>query len=68
MKYNLRITQYEENENYKDDLKEFKQNQSYGYSRPDTDYPKRVTEVRAVDVLLTEEEYLAIKKEVLKTI
>ena len=66
--YRLQITQFEENENYKDELKEWKQNQSYGYGNRETTYPQRLTEKRTLDVTITDEEYLAVKKEVLKTL
>ena len=67
MPYKLQITQFTENGNYKDELKEYKEISRYnGYD--DRPQPTKIIEERKLEVDITDTEWEAIKKEVLKVI
>ena len=67
MPYKLQITQYVENKNYKDELKDWKESTRYsGFEH--ISHPDKNIEERKLDIEITDTEWEAIKKEVLKVI
>ena len=69
MRYKLIITKYEENNQYESEMKEFKQNTIYARNGNNNfvNEPQKESELKMLDVFLTEEEFKKIKTEVIKT-
>lgn len=68
MKYHIKIVKSQPNENYKEELKACKQsNRGYGMSMEEaSQLPKEYADLRVLEVVLTEEEYRAVKSAVIK--
>ncbi len=72
MKYKLTIIKYEDNENYEKEMAEYKENfdnrRMYGgFTGENTKtLPNEVKAIRALEVILTDEEYVKVKAEVIK--
>ena len=63
----LQITKYESNEKYESELADYKERSRYGNCRVDNnDYPQKEISRNAMEVLITEEQFEAIRKAVLE--
>ena len=71
MKYKITIIKYEKNDNYEAEMTKWKEDNRNGYFPQRNGYsedaPKPENTTRSLEVLLTEEEYNAVKKSVLET-
>lgn len=65
--YKLQVTKFVKNDNYEEEMKEYKMRTVYGNYSGNIDHPYDTKEERHLEVLLTDEEYEAIKQAVIKT-
>lgn len=68
--YELKITKFEVNENYKEDLEQFSVANRFNdrYCEDDRRAPLKRIETKYLEVIITDKEFETIKKEVLKVI
>ena len=63
----LNITRYQDNENFDDELKNYKEGARYGNNMlNNSDFPKREVELQAMEVEITETQFEAIRKAVIE--
>lgn len=65
--YKIQVTRYEQNEQYEADLAEYKDRSRYGNVRIDSsDYPQKEILRNVMEVMITEEQFNAIRKAVIE--
>lgn len=65
--FKIQITRYEQNEHFEADLADYKDRSRYGNTRIDnSDYPRKEIMRNVMEVMITEEQFEAIRKAVLE--
>ena len=62
----LQITRYKKNENFTEELKEFKERSRYSMRNIDERFPEKEKLDKVLDVEVTEEQFEAIRKAVIE--
>ncbi len=63
MEYHIKITKFEDNPNYEEEVKEWRERTRYSHMNPDHDSsaPRKKIEVRVLETTLTEEEFNTLR-------
>lgn len=64
--YRLQVTRFEDNPEYRDQIKQYREAIRYNHGTMDRPSPQQQIEKTYLNVVVTDEEYAVIKKEVIK--